>query len=97
MDSGLSLREPRNDETNTVIPEAAARGCPESILTMAVMDSGPAPDGASRNDEKAGLLLAMTMPPSPPVAQRRRAGVGLHAGGKFAIELARQRKAIPEC
>jgi hypothetical protein len=52
MDSGLSLREPRNDETNAVIPEAAARGCPESILTMAVMDSGPAPDGASRNDEK---------------------------------------------
>ena len=56
MDSGLSLREPRNDETNLVIPEAAARGCPESILTMAVMDSGPAPDGASRNDEKAGFL-----------------------------------------
>jgi len=51
MDSGLSLREPRNDETNTVIPEAAARGCPESILTMAVMDSGLSLR-EPRNDEK---------------------------------------------
>ena len=50
MDSGLSLREPRNDEgggllrargyRSLVIPEAAARGCPESITTIGSTDSG---------------------------------------------------------
>ena len=33
----LSFRKPRS-------------GCPESILPIVVMDSGPAPNGASRND-----------------------------------------------
>ncbi len=35
----------------TVIPGRDEVASPESILPIVVMDSGPAPTGASRNDE----------------------------------------------
>src|ERR1700679_2302440 len=37
-----------------VIPGRCGASSPESILTMVVMDSGPAPRGASRNDRGSG-------------------------------------------
>jgi hypothetical protein len=57
-------RSASDEASFVVIPEAAARGYPESIATIVSMDSGPAPDGASRNDGGqlwiASLALAMT-------------------------------------
>ena len=35
----------------------------ESILTVVVMDSGPAPSGASRNDEGVWISASTTFPP----------------------------------
>jgi hypothetical protein len=40
--------------SGAVIPGLRGSASPESILPMVVMDSGPAPSGASRNDEGGG-------------------------------------------